>query len=34
MHPNVVGKEGDRCHLCGMPLAPASAEPVSHEGHP
>jgi uncharacterized membrane protein YozB (DUF420 family) len=24
MHPDVTGKQGDKCSICGMPLAPAS----------
>jgi hypothetical protein len=31
MHPEITGKEGDKCSECGMNLTPISGD--DHEGH-
>lgn len=31
MHPEITGKEGDKCSKCGMELTPISGD--DHEGH-
>jgi hypothetical protein len=33
MHPEVTGKEGDKCSKCGMDLVAAKKEEPGHEGH-
>ena len=33
MHPDVMGKEGDKCSKCGMALAAAKKAEPGHEGH-
>ena len=33
MHPEVTGKQGDKCSKCGMDLVAAKKEEPGHEGH-
>ncbi|HNR07238.1 MAG TPA: heavy metal-binding domain-containing protein [Saprospiraceae bacterium] len=33
MHPEVTGKEGDKCSKCGMDLVAVKKEEPGHEGH-
>jgi hypothetical protein len=33
MHPEVTGKEGDKCSKCGMALVSVKKAEPGHEGH-
>lgn len=33
MHPDVMGKEGDKCSKCGMALVASKKAEPGHEGH-